>query len=180
MCPSPGASSQAGDDPSADVYLDLRRALFGVDPARVGLSRESGGGEVWGLLMETGYPGLTVTLVAVADGTVSLYFSNGGATLGLGALPGPQRAAEALLQAAPEFLAACRPTTDHPLPGTGNTRFYLLTFDGVFTAEAGEDDLGYNRHPLSPLFHLAYRLLAEVQPISEGLENRAEAPSGDG
>ena len=157
------------------MYLDLRRALFRVDPARVGLSRESGCGEVWGLLIETGYSRVVVTLVAVADGTISLYFSNGGATLGLGAFPGPRKASEALLQLAPGFVSLCRPVVDHPLPGAGNARFYLLTFDGALTAEAKEEDLGYNRHPLSPLFHQAYELLAEIQSATEGLQDQASA-----
>lgn len=154
--------------------MDLRRAIFAVDPARVGLSREGGCGEVWGLLMETAYPDAVVTLVTVADGTVSLYYSNGGATLGLGAFPSVRRTSEALLEAAPEFLSECQPTTEHPLPAGGNTRFHLLTFDGVFAAEAPEEDLGYNRHPLSPLFHLAYQLLAEIQPVTEKLQQEAD------
>jgi len=157
----------------ADVYLDLRRGVLELDPAKVGLSRETGCREVWGLLMETGYPNAVVTLMAAADGTVSLYYSTGGGTLGLGELPGPRQAAEALLKAAPEFAAACEPTTEYPLPGVGNTRFYLLTFDGVRTVEAKEEDFGYNRHPLSPLFHLAYQLLAEIQPVAEGLKDGA-------
>jgi hypothetical protein len=36
------------------------------------------------LLMETGYPEAVATLVAVADGTSSLYFSNGGGFIGVG------------------------------------------------------------------------------------------------
>jgi hypothetical protein len=179
MSPAPECPPSADHEP-ADVYLDLRRALFRLDPARVGLSREHGCGEVWGLLMETGYPQVVVTLVAVADGTISLYFSNGGGTLGLGAFPGPRKASETLLQTAPGFVSLCQPTVDHPLPGCGNTRFYLLTFDGVLTAEAKEEDLGYNRHPLSPLFHRAYELMAEIQSATEGLQGQASAPSGDG
>ncbi|MBM3472898.1 MAG: hypothetical protein FJX75_06490 [Armatimonadetes bacterium] len=173
MSPSPEDPPPPNDYEPAEVYLGLRRGLFGVVPSQVGLSREGGCGEVWGLLMETGYPEAAVTLVAVADGTVSLYFSNGGGTLGLGAFAGPRKASEALLQAAPRFMAVCQPTTEYPLPGRGHTRFYLLTFAGVLTAEAIEEELGYNRHPMSPLFHLAHQLIAEIRVATEGLQAQA-------
>jgi len=176
-------SEQHSDGPGsaeykvAEVYQGLRQALFGVDPATVGLSRAECG-EVWGLLMETGYPEAVATLVAIADGTVSLYFSNGGGQLGLGALDGPRQASQALLEAAPRFLGLCEQTAGHPLPRCDHTRFYLLTFEGVFTAEAKEEDLGENRHPMSELFYHAQELIGQVRLAVESEGGGAGHSSG--
>jgi hypothetical protein len=65
---------------------------------------------------------------------------------------GPRKAGEALLATATKLLAPAQPTKDSPLPKEGRTRFYFLTLDGAYTAEAQEEELGNGRHPSSPLF----------------------------
>ncbi len=158
---------EAGEYSQAEPFRGLREQLLGLDPAQIGLSREGGCGEVWGMLVETGRPKAVVTVVAIADGTVSLYTSTGGAVMGLGGIEDVRLAGEALLQAAPRFLALCQPTTEYPLPRLGHFRFYLLTFDGVFTAEAQEDDLAENREPLSELFWQAQELITQIRLAEE-------------
>ena len=54
----------------------------------------------------------------------------------------------------------------------GNTRFYFVTQKGVMTIEAKEDDLGNNKHKLSPLFHQAHELIHVIQMIEK--EKNAE------
>jgi hypothetical protein len=143
-----------------DTYLGLRmQALQTRSPA------DAGGSPTCGLLMETGYPEAVVTLVALADGTASLYFSNGGALIGAGQHERPAVAARSLLAFALHNLAHLELTTAYPLPKPGHTRFYVLTTDGVRTAEALEDDLGHNRHVLSPLFYAAHELITEMREI---------------
>jgi hypothetical protein len=60
---------------------------------------------------------------------------------------------------APNYLSETTITTDYPVPTDGLTLFYFFTFDGVRTVEGKEDDMGHNRHPLSPLFHKAHDLV---------------------
>jgi hypothetical protein len=157
----------AGEYKTAEVYNGLREQVFSLDPESIGLSR-AGGNSVWGMLMETGYAEAVATLVTIGDGTVSLYFSNGGGIIGVGQHEGPRRACEAFLADAPSFLRYASPTDCYPLPERSYTRFYFLTFDGVLTAEAMEKDLGYNRHPLSPLFHKAHEVITEAMRVNEG------------
>jgi len=151
---------------TSDVYNGLRGQVFGLDPAKIGLSASSSN-RVWGLLMETGYPEAVSTLVTIADGTVSLYFSNGGGIIGVGQHDGPRNALHDLLSTAPEFLLQAKPTRVFPLPTMGHTRFYFMTFDGVFTVEATEDDLGNNRVSLSPLFYKAQEVITQARLAEE-------------
>jgi hypothetical protein len=162
---------------TADVYSGLREQILRLTPLAIGLT-PSGSNRVWGMLMETGYPEAVATLVALGDGTVSLYFSNGGAIIGVGQHEGPRQSCEAFLAAAPSFLQYAKPTNDYPLPKKSHTRFYFLTYDGIFTAEAPENDLGYKRHPLSPLFHKAHEVITQARLVDESLRGQDNSAPG--
>lgn len=161
-------SASAADYQVAEVYSGLRNMVFSMKPDSVGIKLNEPS-RVWGVVMETGYPKAVASLVALADGTVSLYFSNGGGIIGLGPHDGPHRAAQSLLTASQQFTEQVKQTMSYPLPEPSYTRFYLLTGNGVLTAEAKEDDLGNNRHALSPLFYKGQELISEVRAVDEKL-----------
>jgi hypothetical protein len=152
----------------ADAYQGLRLQALNLKPAEIGLTPSSN--RMCGILMETGYPEAVATLVAIADGTVSLYFSNGGGIIGVGQHDGPRKAGIELLSTAEQFLQQAKPTKVFPLPEVGRTRFYFITFEGVFTIEAGEEDLGGNREPLSPLFHKAHEVITQARLAEESVK----------
>jgi len=152
-------------DPT-EVARGLRAQALELGAEKVGLSPSREHPHIWGILMEIGYPEAVATLMALADDTVSLYFSSGGGVIGAGAhepvratLPGFFAEAEAHLG---EFADAA----DTPLPEAGRVRFYVRTFDGTRTAEAAEGDLGNMRHALSPLFHAGHAVISAVRQAS--------------
>lgn len=154
----------------AEVYQGLRNQVLTLNPAKLfpeGADTPADTSKVWGVLMEMGYPKAVVTLVALADSTASLYYSTGGGIIGAGQHEGPAQAVLTLIEQAAPYVVQCERVQDYPLPQPGNVRFYLLTFDGVFSTEAPEDDLGYNRHALSPLFYTAQSLISEMRMIDE-------------
>lgn len=65
------------------------------------------------------------------------------------------------------FVGQTEPTATFDLPQPGRVRFQLLTVGGGRTAEAGEDELGFGRHPLSPLFHAGQDVITEIRLLSE-------------
>lgn len=131
------------------------------------MSPTSGWPVVWGVVMETGYPEAAVTLVSLADRTTSLYFSNGGGVIGAGEHATVADATARFIASANEFRGQMEPTKSFPLPAIGRVRFYLLTFTGVLTAEADEQDLGNMRHTLSPLFHKGHEVIGHVRLKTE-------------
>jgi hypothetical protein len=160
----------------ADIYRDLRQQVFAISPSKIGIS-PTAPDQVWGVLMETGYPEAVATLVTVADGTVSLYFSNGGGIIGVGQHEGLRKACMEFLSFSQSFVKQTSPTKAFPLPARGSTRFYLLTLEGVRTAEFNEDDLGNNKLPLSPLFHKADEVITQARIVDERLKaKRGGAP----
>jgi hypothetical protein len=113
--------------------------------------------------METTYINGTVTLVSVADGATSLYFSPDGGIIGAGAQGAVQKAGFAFLAEAQASRELMQPTREAPLPPLGAVRFYLRTPARLLTAERSEEDLGEQRSSLSPLFNAAYRVIAQIR-----------------
>lgn len=164
--PKPVASPS---DNGSRVYLDLRnRALtepsptFGVPE---GMSKE----DPWCVIMETGYPKGSATLVTISDGSASLYFSGGG-YIGGGHHVSVRNAALEMVKLAATFTSHLTPTRSFPIPRSGQTIFYVRSGNQGLTATSAEADLGEGRHVLSPLFHAGhdvigqYRLTCEQQP----------------
>jgi hypothetical protein len=151
-------------NPKPNPYKNLRSQALSMSPDQLGIQKMP----VWGLLMETGYPEAVATLVALGDGAVSLYFSNGGGIIGIGQHDVPRRIAAELLQMAPSFLEKTSAASKYPLPGEGETTFYFLTPEGVRAFHAKEEELGNDRTPLSPLFFKCHELIGAAREASGG------------
>jgi hypothetical protein len=162
-------SSRPGNDQFAgeQVAQGLRRQILDLDPAGVGLDRFSADRRVWGALLETGYPKGIATLVALADGTTSLYLSTGGGIIGGGAHDRVAAATQSFLAAVEEHLSLLKPDPDSDVPAEGRVIIRALTYQGRYRAEAAEDDLGHNRHPLSAVFYAGHDVLAELRTIDQ-------------
>jgi hypothetical protein len=149
----------------AEIYSDLRNQVLQLKPDAIGV-QDADQSTVFAVLMETGYPEAVATLVAVTDGTSSLYFSNGGGIIGGGEHEPIRRISGEFVQLAQQFVAKSTLTDTFPLPKKGSVRCYLVSRGGVYTFEAGEDDLGYERHPCSPLFHKGHELITAIREHS--------------
>lgn len=152
-------------DPAA-VMRDMRERIFTLLPAELGIASGPGHVHVWAVLMEMGYPEAVASLVAIADGATSIYFSTGGGIIGAGQHAAVRDRTERFVARADAQTNLFTAATEHPLPDVGRVRFYLQTFDGLLTAEASEEALGENRHELSPLFHLGHAVIAAVREAS--------------
>jgi hypothetical protein len=146
----------------ADVYTDLRIQVLQLDPDAMG-HIEADQSTVIAVLMETGYPEAIATLVAVSDGTSSLYFSNGGGIIGAGEHEPVRKVCGEFLALTQDYVSKSSLTDSFPLPKLGSVRCYLVTRAGVYSFESPEDDLGYDRHPCSPLFHKGHELISAIR-----------------
>ncbi len=119
------------------------------------------------MLMETGYEKGSATVVALADGSASIYLSNGAGFIGGHRHEAIRRAAVALVREAALHVQGMQPTNAFPLPEGGHTAFYVLTDSGVFTGSGSERALGERRHALAPLFHAGQDVITQYRLISE-------------
>ncbi len=158
-------SKKRSPEPS-DASRSLRDAALSITAQDLGLESSSTHPNVFGVLMETGFPEGAATLTVFAEGSTSLYFSNGGGVVGAGQHESVRETHGPLFREAEAHLPAFEPVRDAELPAAGRVRFYLRTFGGTLGAEAKEDDLGNMRHPLSGLFHAAQATIAAVRESS--------------
>lgn len=157
-----GGRVMAAEYQPVDVYVALRDQVLSLSPQQMNIEAP-----VLAVLMETGYPKAVVSLVAVADGTVSIYFSNGGGIIGSGEYQQVQEVGREFLRESELHLPQLSKTDKFPLPTESHTRFHVVTASGVHTGSALEDDLGNNRHELSPLFHAGQKLIAYIRAADE-------------
>jgi hypothetical protein len=160
-------SRKRGKEPSAPeaVYQDLRQQVLRLTPDQLG--DEFADVPILALLMETGYPEAVATLVGVADGTTSLYFSNGGGFIGAGTHASVAEANRRWHEMGPSVLPQLAVIEDAPLPDEGMTQFVAVTTEGLRGAVAHEEELGEGRNELSPFFHAAQDVITQIR-MSQG------------
>src|SRR5262249_6874195 len=146
-----------------DAFTDLRHQALHGSRETLGLPVPASPTEPWGVLMETAFPKATVTVVAFADGSASIYLSTGGGFIGGGGHDPIRRPAVAMVQSARPLQPQTTLTSTFPLPTPGQVTFYLRTDAGVFSAQAPERDLGERRHPLSPLFYAGQGVITQYR-----------------
>jgi hypothetical protein len=147
-------------------YMDLRNAILRVDLASIDVPEgEWPGASV--AMMEMRISNGTATMVAVADGSVSLYTSSAGDTIGAGEHLSARRAGQRFLRAAADHAPWMTATTEFPLPTEGMVRFHVRTPDGDFTSEVAEDVLRGRRDELAPVYLAGQDVLTEIRLIGE-------------
>jgi len=146
-----------------DTYQDLRSMVLHLDPSTLAMPDGTPWGGAAVALMEIGLPKGTASVVAIADGTVSMYVSTGGGVIGAGAHVAVRGVAERFRTVAAESRDQLRRSDDFPLPAAGEVRFQVRTMDGDFSGAAPEAALRAGRHPLTALYRAGQDLLTEIR-----------------
>jgi hypothetical protein len=154
--------------PDPAVAAELRSAALRRTAADLGVSPSGSHPHVFGVAMETAYPEACATLVVFAEGSTSLYFSNGGGVIGAGDHAAVRATHSGLFAEAEAHLKEFAPASDLGLPTPGHVRFFLWTFKGLLSADGFEDDLGNMRHALSPVFFRAQAVISAIRESSGG------------
>jgi hypothetical protein len=153
-----------------DIYTVLREQALVVDPASLGLAADDA--PVWAVMVDMAWPEGSATLVVVADGTVSLYLSSGGGTIGGGFHEPVARAALALLELAAAQVDRLEPATEVPVPLAGGVRISALVWGDprYRTCVENEQVLGAGNHPCSELFFAAHEVIGQLRMIDDTRE----------
>ena len=114
----------------------------------------------------------TATLICVIDGSVSLYFSNGGGVIGIGhAYEEVEQEGMSLLAGASEITHLLPIASDLDLPKNELTAVHLLTKDGVYKAEFDMYDDQNSEEHIQYLNYLIQRVLTAIRE-SGALDDR--------
>ncbi len=162
-----GELTMAAETSPGQMSDELRSMVLNLNPNEIGLTKKNFPHPVFALVMETGFPEGSFTLSSVADGSTSLYFSNGGGIIGGGEHDNVREASSYLLSGAQHFYDKAKKVTEFPKPETGKVIFYFVTFEGVHSYSATEDNLGNEKDELSNLFFAAHNVITELRIIDE-------------
>ncbi|MCB9662748.1 MAG: hypothetical protein H6732_01450 [Alphaproteobacteria bacterium] len=137
----------------------LSRDFLGPDPA--------GPPErVLGAVMDIGVGDSGLTVVAMEDGSVSLYTSRGGGALGMGAVPSVAEAAAAFRAQALAFRDELEVLDDPvpPWPPGGRAAFFLVTAGATLgSGHVPGRELERDEHELTPWFEAGKAVLEAIQ-----------------
>jgi hypothetical protein len=148
------------------VYMEMRSQMFRLNPEKVGIKR-SNDTNVWGVITEFAVDGGYVTMVSLANGRTYMYFSSGSGILGAGDYSMVSIASAELVKTAERFVSQMQPTTQHPFPSPGHTRFYLLTYSGLYTREVPENQMdGEHTSPMYGLYAFTQNVITQIRLIS--------------
>jgi len=161
-------NNEASLEPAAITAL-LRNNVFKLKIEDIGLTREKGP-LVWGAMMELGYPDLAISLVVLADGSCSVYLTDGTGAVGCGLYSEVRQTATNMLGIAQRMLAHCQPTDQFPLPTDSRVRFYLLTGAEVFSAEASRHDLDDGALDIAELYYAAHSVIGMIELLGAGID----------
>jgi hypothetical protein len=154
--------------PDPKVYAEMRDLALGGSRAKFGLGPGLKPTQPFAVLMDWRLRAGSATVVAIVDGTASVYLSNGGGFIGGGqSHESIRQAAKRTVEAADEVQDLMHSTTTYPMAATGEVNFYVLTDVGIFTAIVSEKDLRDHRSPFSKLGDSAQDIVTQYGLIQE-------------
>jgi hypothetical protein len=147
-------------------YLGLRNQILKLNRKQIGLPAPPKPTEPWAAVMDWGVTNGTATVIAIADGTASIYLSSGGGSIGGGqSHDSIRKGAQKMVSVAGEFQSQMRTTDTFPLPQPGQVTFYVLTDAAAFTASASQEELSSHRHQLAKLGDAAQEIITQYRLI---------------
>jgi len=140
------------------IYSQMRRHAFEIRLPK--LEHDA----IHMVLMDWHVDNGTVTAMAAADGTASLYLSSGGGFIGGSErFPSIRGAALYAVKVATGMRFHFERTESTPLPSLGDVNFYLPTSDSVRMAVAPEGKLRAGTDPLSVLGAAMQKIITEYR-----------------
>lgn len=151
--------------PPEEVFMDLRKRAFALDPSSIGLNVQAD--EPYGGLMEMGLPTTIVTLACFANGDASLLYQSGGGMTGGGVHEPVRKASQVFVSLLEKALPLMSPSTDQPLPEPETVRFYALTPRGLLTVQTDREALSDPESALTKLFYGGQEVVTVMRQIQQ-------------
>jgi len=150
----------------ADIFTKMRNMAFDVEPAELDIKQESPG-LIYGVFMETGLDDAAYSLRCFKEGSISIYFTNGGGIIGIGEHENARNKGLDLISFSEKYVKYAKKTKTRDLPSPGETYFYFLSFDGIYFLSAKTNEIEKGKHLYFPLYMKAQEVLTEARIIDE-------------
>ncbi len=151
---------------TANAYAGLRDLALQATRSNFGLGSGATPTQPFVVITDWGDPQGTTTIIAVADGSASVYRSDGSGSIGGGQAHEAVRAAAIkAVELAAAAQTSMQRATAYPPAERGQVSFYLITDAGVFTATVAQEDLTANRSPYTALAAATKEIETEYRRI---------------
>lgn len=147
----------------------LRARILSTHPSVLGFQADSDFPRVWGVVVDYSVGEAMVSVVALRDGTASLYTNAQFGIIGAQHPPVREAAVECVQKAsevraaAPQFFEKAH---QFPYPADAEIAFYLLNYCDVERAAAPEAQVLDQTHPLMPIFAYAQGVITQLRLMS--------------
>jgi hypothetical protein len=155
-----------------ELSAALRAQVFAIKSTDIGTAMPAS--RIYGAMIDTALADGVVSLVALADGSVSVYVSEGSGCIGCGVHPDVRLAAAEFLQAAELTLPASTLTHDLAVPAPSTVRCFLLTSEGVRSLQSPLQAAHRSDAPLGAAYVAGLHLLHVVERAGAGRSLQAE------
>jgi hypothetical protein len=122
----------------------------------------------WGVMMEIGYEEEAVTLVVLADGSVSIYLRSGKGRIGCGLNAEVRTAGMRMLRLAREPAASELAQRPYPPPSDGQVCFYFHTLAGLRSINAPRAPLDDGVIELAELYYAGHAVIDMIELTGAG------------
>jgi len=164
MAPRPSQRATAAQRARAALTSSMLRERVLTREALSSLPPKPGA--VRGVVMDWNLGGGIATLVAIDDGTVSLFMGEGGGVIGAGSKPAVASAARRFISEADRARYDFGATTSGAIPGRDSVKFYVLTDTATLVAPTIGAATNGSSAALGPLNEAAQALIAEIRKAS--------------
>ena len=148
------------------AFAQLRTLWLSTDPSQLGLRPTSVLPHVWGAALELRVGEAVVFLAAVAEGSVSMYFSTGGGIIGGGQHAAVRAAGQRFLETLESSLSQFGSRESFAPVGPERASFIVQTYQGKLGAEVPEAALRAGTHPLSGCYGAAQDVITQLRLAS--------------
>lgn len=149
------------------TYDRMREMAFSVTMEQLGVSTEGKDVKVYGVIMEWGIDGGTITLPSYSTGDASVYLSTGGGVIGGGQHERVRVAAQKFVALGQTYLERAELTDMKEQPKTDEITFYLLTNKGRHVGVSNVGDMDNRSSEWLPMFEAANEVITELRLIEE-------------
>jgi hypothetical protein len=148
------------------IFMELRDRILRSKAEDLNIQLDSSS-RVWCVVTDIAMQTGSVCVVAMIDGSASMYFSSGGAVVGSMEQQNVRDAATLYTRMCYKSLPEMRLTREFPLPLVGQVSFHLLTNNGIYAASAQKEELVSGQNILSPMFFAANDLIKQFSTIKK-------------
>jgi hypothetical protein len=147
----------------ADAGKGLRLLALTTSADKLGFILEKDYPKVYGVITDWNLGDQIASILAVKDGTASLYTTSTFGIIGGHEHDAMRKAAKEYVRIAGQYYEKSTPVSDYPYPKEGKVNFFLLTYDGVRLCIGDEEGINKGKDETTSLFVAAQNVLSALE-----------------